>query len=82
MADDEQIELTFRVPDQDFDAISLDTAMMWIASQLGKCRYPSEEHGGRAAYRILHTIHSAYMDAIGHPEWKKSSLIDVIDRMS
>jgi hypothetical protein len=74
MTEESTFTLTFHVPEIDFDAGDLDVALDWIVEQLKHIDYPLDRAGGFAAYRVLNTIHSQYMDALGEPNWKRPSL--------
>lgn len=71
---EEEITLTFHVPETDFDAVVLDVALNWIQQQLAQIDYPLDRAGGLAAYKILNKIHAQYMDKLGEPGWKRPDL--------
>lgn len=77
---DEQLTLTFKVPDQDFDGISLELALGWVRLHLAAHPYPQDDTAGKAAYSILRTIQAEYNRAIGHPEWIVPTVDEVTGR--
>ena len=66
----EEMTLTFRVPDTDFDGVAVEIAVHWVLARLRERPSPGNDASGKTAYSVLRTVHARYMQAIGHPDWE------------
>jgi hypothetical protein len=64
----EELELIFKVPETDFDAIELQLGLKWAIEQQTKDAW--NEGGAKHAVKILQLINDQYMDKLGRPQWK------------
>jgi hypothetical protein len=75
----EEITLTFKVPETDFDMAQVEAALHWLAEKYTKnTRYDwtgqSDEAAMRSLYALLLTIQHQYAEKLGQPDWKMPPL--------
>lgn len=71
----QELTLSFRVPETDFDLVSLEIALGELEQRFQ--RYEERNNQGLvAAYQILHTLHTRYVTEIGKPEWRKPNVLE------
>jgi hypothetical protein len=73
--EEEEITLTFKGPETDFDMAQVEAALHWLAEKYTKnTRYDwtgqSDEAAMRSIYALLLTIQHQYAEKLGQPDWK------------
>ncbi len=69
---DENLELSFTVPEQ-FDGCDVGIGLVSLEKLIQQPEN-RDDHGLKAAYRVLYQIHTIYVEKVGHPEWKRPQL--------
>jgi hypothetical protein len=72
---EDTVQLVFNCPETDFNGIQTEVALKWLEDKVTTAPYGGIDPGLMCAYRVLFTVHNRYMDAIGHPEWKRPNVI-------
>lgn len=69
---EEELSLTFRVPNTDFDFIRVELGIKAIEEELSKVCAPGFEFRSLyCAYQVLWTVLDRYADAVGSPDFKR-----------